>query len=258
MITHNYHTHTWRCGHASGKEREYIEKAIERGLVLLGFSDHCPMSFPSGHKSSFRVPIELLEDLITTLSALREEYRGRIDIRIGFELEYYPHLFAPTLDMLSHFDYDYLIMGQHFINDEEGEIYNSVPFENEDKLERYTEQVLEGMSTGRFAYLAHPDVIGFSGDADIYYKHMRRMCEELKKMDIPLEFNLLGFEEKRIYPSERFFRIAKEVGNEVIIGCDAHKVQAVADPVTVDAAEAFLSGLGITPISALRSDRVGL
>lgn len=28
----NYHTHTVRCHHAKGTEREYIEHAIEQGL----------------------------------------------------------------------------------------------------------------------------------------------------------------------------------------------------------------------------------
>ena len=27
----NYHTHTWRCRHADGTEREYVETAIEAG-----------------------------------------------------------------------------------------------------------------------------------------------------------------------------------------------------------------------------------
>lgn len=34
----NYHTHTWRCRHADGTEREYVERAIEGGLKILGFS----------------------------------------------------------------------------------------------------------------------------------------------------------------------------------------------------------------------------
>lgn len=33
----NYHTHTWRCRHADGTEREYVERAIEGGLKILGF-----------------------------------------------------------------------------------------------------------------------------------------------------------------------------------------------------------------------------
>ena len=44
-MTVNYHTHTVRCRHASGSEREYIETAISRGLTILGFSDHSPYVF---------------------------------------------------------------------------------------------------------------------------------------------------------------------------------------------------------------------
>ena len=42
----NYHTHTTRCNHASGTEKEYVEAAIETGLKVLGFSDHTPYPFP--------------------------------------------------------------------------------------------------------------------------------------------------------------------------------------------------------------------
>ena len=51
----NYHTHTPRCGHASGTEREYIERALEKGLSALGFSDHAPYFFEDGHYSNFRM-----------------------------------------------------------------------------------------------------------------------------------------------------------------------------------------------------------
>ena len=44
----NYHTHTWRCNHAHGVEKQYIEKAIGQGLQILGFSDHTPYCFPKG------------------------------------------------------------------------------------------------------------------------------------------------------------------------------------------------------------------
>ena len=33
----NYHTHTWRCRHADGTEREYVERAIEGGLKFSVF-----------------------------------------------------------------------------------------------------------------------------------------------------------------------------------------------------------------------------
>ena len=48
----NYHTHTWRCMHAEGTEREYVERAIEGGLKILGFSDHTPMPYANGYVSN--------------------------------------------------------------------------------------------------------------------------------------------------------------------------------------------------------------
>ena len=41
----NYHTHTPRCNHAEGAERDYIERALEGGFRELGFSDHTPYLF---------------------------------------------------------------------------------------------------------------------------------------------------------------------------------------------------------------------
>ena len=43
----------------------------------------------------------------------------------------------------------------------------------------------------------------------------------------PLEINLLGMRLGRNYPDERFWAIAGEVGNTVVLGCDAHKPEDV-------------------------------
>ena len=50
----NYHTHTIRCNHAKGTEREYIEQAIKEGFKILGFSDHVPQPYPDDFYSWIR------------------------------------------------------------------------------------------------------------------------------------------------------------------------------------------------------------
>ena len=244
----NYHTHTYRCGHASGNEREYVEKAIAEGLEVLGFSDHVPMAFPSGFRSHFRCPVELLGEYVETLTVLREEYKDRIKILIGFEAEYYPAHFESMMEMLGEYDYDYLILGQHFVGNEEGEKYSGWAFNDDEKLKKYVDQVITGAKTGAFTYIAHPDLINYTGDEDNYYRQMKRLCLEMKELDIPLEFNLLGFEEARSYPRESFFKIAAEVGNRVILGCDAHHAHRVAEQRVISSAITELARLGITPI----------
>ena len=51
----NYHTHTMRCNHAIGDDRQYVESAIENGMEELGFADHSPYIFSDGHQSGFRM-----------------------------------------------------------------------------------------------------------------------------------------------------------------------------------------------------------
>lgn len=98
----NYHTHTVRCHHAEGTEREYIEQGLKRGLEILGFSDHSPQVFDH-YVSSFRMLPDQLEDYVMTLRALREEYAGRMAIPIGLEAEYYPKYFHRLLDLIRPF-----------------------------------------------------------------------------------------------------------------------------------------------------------
>ena len=120
------------------------------------------------------------------------------------------------------------------------------------RLTDYVDQVLEGLSTGAYTYLAHPDVYNFTGEETVYYKHMKRLCEGCKRMNIPIEVNLLGLMGHRHYPSDRFFRIAGEVGNDAVIGCDAHHVKDVADPEALTAGAAFAAKYGLRVLETVK------
>ena len=97
-------------------------------------------------------------------------------------------------------------------------------------LVRYVDQVLEGLSTGLFTYLAHPDLLQWRGSEEPYRREMRRLCQGVKEMDLSLEINLLGLYEGRHYPNDTFWQIAGETGNRVILGCDAHVPEGLCVP----------------------------
>ena len=163
----NYHTHTTRCHHATGNEEDYVLRAIENGLEIFGFSDHVPMPFPDGHQSGFRVRLEALEDYVRTVEALRDQYADRIRILLGFEAEYYPDLFGSMLHMIAPYPVDYLLLAQHF-NDSRETIYNPSMAQDRAALTRYVDMVVEGMETGAFTYVAHPDLFYFAGLDEVY------------------------------------------------------------------------------------------
>lgn len=98
----NYHTHTWRCMHATGTEREYVENAIQGGLQILGFSDHTPMPYPNGYVSPLKMRLDQLEDYVTTVHSLKKEYENDIQILLGLEVEYYPAYFHNCLLLPPH------------------------------------------------------------------------------------------------------------------------------------------------------------
>ena len=242
----NYHTHTPRCNHATGREREYVDSALKAGLEILGFSDHSPCIFPGEYYSWYRMRPEELDGYARTVLKLRDEYAGRIQIPLGLELEYYPGLLPELLPILRDQPIDYLLLGQHFIGDEIGEPYSGNPTADVSVLERYCDQVIEGMNTGLFTYLAHPDLICFVGDEKTYRHHMRRVCREARSCGIPLEWNLLGMTKGRNYPDIRFWELAAEEGCDGVLGWDAHMPQAMEDRKTLNRAMEMLGKLELT------------
>lgn len=218
----NYHTHTTRCQHAAGEDREYVEAAIQAGIKVLGFSDHCPWVFPDNYISFMRMKASETEEYFSSLDALKKEYEKDIRILIGFESEYIPELMETQDKLLSDYPLDYMILGQHFLGTETDNIYTGTPTNDEATLKHYVDTVIAGMKTGKYLYIAHPDVINFTGADNIYEKHMSRLCQYLKENKIPVEINMLGAFQGRHYPSNRFLEIVKKTGNSCIIGVDAH------------------------------------
>lgn len=247
----NYHTHTRRCGHAVGADREYAEAAAQAGLKILGFSDHAPQLFPDGYYSSFRMRPDALRGYVESVLALRQEFAGTLEIPLGLELEYYPRHFRDLLSLLREYPIDYLLLGQHFIGNEYDAPYSGSPTEDAGILSRYVDQAIEAMNTGLFTYFAHPDLIHFVGDPAVYRSQMRRLCREAGSCGIPLEMNLLGLQEGRHYPNPRFWEIAAEEGNLTVVGRDAHNPRVFADQATERRALAWLDALGLKPLETV-------
>lgn len=224
----NYHTHTARCYHAVGSDREYVENAIMGGMKVLGFADHCPFVFDNGFVSNMRMSPAEVDGYFNSLLDLKSEYKNDITIYIGFESEYIPALQHKKDELLKGYPLDYEILGQHYLNPEcQGRYVGS--YRAEGFLKEYVDSVIEGFNIHNFKYLAHPDLPRFFPEDEEYEREYTRLCEFLKERDIPIEYNLLGFSENRWYPTHSFFELAAKVGNKVIIGCDAHEPKVLSD-----------------------------
>lgn len=247
----NYHTHTYRCKHAVGEDREYVEHAIRSGFKVLGFADHCPWVFHDGYVSDTRMEPSELDGYFRSLTDLKREYADDIKIYIGFEAEYIPELMEAQDRLLADYPVDYMILGQHFVKTEGSSPYTGMPSDSVSELTEYIDSVITGMETGRYAYLAHPDLFNFTGSAETYSREFTRLCNYLKSKDLPVEINLLGVRDGRNYTSERFLAIAREVGNKVIIGCDAHTPSMLSDMAPIEKCLGLARKFSLETVSVL-------
>lgn len=233
----NYHGHTRRCRHAFGTEREYIERAIAGGYKEFGFSDHAPQVWPEGYDSGMRMFLYQLPEYIQCITDLKKEYEKDIKIFLGFETEYYPDYFSKLMEEFSNYpEIDYMILGQHFLYNEINAPASGAPTDSVVLLKQYVKQTSEALKTGLFSYFAHPDIMNFIGDENIYYEEMKKICLVAKEYDVPLEINFLGLMDDRQYPNPKFWEIAGEVKNKVIFGADCHNAESVVNPLAEERA----------------------
>ena len=241
----NLHTHTTRCGHAVGSETEYIQAAIEGGLEILGFSEHAPHIYPDGFISKSHMQVADLPDYVQTIKTLAKDYEGQIEILLGSEIEYYPALFKDTVKRLLDTGIEYLILGQHWIENQVGLPYLARPTDDPYVLKQYCRQSIDGMQTGLFTYFCHPDVINFTGDPKLYESSMRQLCREANSCNLPIEYNLWGIRKGGNYPSDSFWHLAAEENCRVVLGVDAHAPDILADKDLFQRCEEYIRSLGM-------------
>lgn len=251
----SYHTHTSRCHHAEGTDEEYVKAAIAAGTKVLGFSDHAPMNYKNGYVSYYKMLPEELAQYCSSVLSLREKYADKIEIRLGLETEYYPTLWEESLKLWQSYPIEYLILGQHFVGEETDEPRDPSPTASEDKARviQYVDRVITAIGTGRITYVAHPDLINYTGaDEDFFREELSRLIREAKRLEIPLEYNLLGMSGRRSYPKNIFWEEVSRIGAKAVIGCDSHTPNRVLAKKEIERAERYLDSLHIEVLDEIK------
>ncbi len=254
----NFHTHTYRCGHATGEDIDYVNSALRAGISILGFSDHTPWPYKGEYKPQVRMDISQLDGYIYSILSLKERFRDKIDIRLGLECEYFEE-FIPWLDELAQEKNLYLIFGNHFPTSAIDAEYFGHSTKDKAHLDYYVETVLRGMEYKRFLYLAHPDLFmrAYPHFDEICEKASRRICEKAARLGMPLEFNLGGYQlgadrgKEECYPHEKFWQIAADCGCSCIIGFDAHSNAALEREDTWKKAVDIIRRLGLKRLDSI-------
>jgi histidinol-phosphatase (PHP family) len=252
--------HTARCGHAVGEARDYVEQAVRAGLREICFTDHQPLL--RGRDPGLTMALEELPGYVAEVLSLREEYRGKIDVKLGLEADYFPDLVPETAALLAPHDWDLVLGSVHFqdgwgfddprkIGEWEGRDVNQV-------YRKYFEDLRAAALSGMFDVMAHPDLVKKFGHRATYVlqEEYARTAEAFARAHVALEVNTAGLRKPvaEIYPHVELLRACARFGVPVTVGADAH------DPVDVakdfEAAAGLLRQCGYTHVCVFEKRKV--
>lgn len=286
----NYHTHTYRCQHAIGNERELVEKAVSEGYSELGFSDHVPL--PNFRKHLLRaLPYTLssIHDILSWLKSfirngpgmrmpykekkkhekevtiLKKEFASQIKIYQGYECEYFKDYLPYYQSLIDSKQVDYLIFGHHFHQYSISSSYYGKSIISDKEIVNYVDEAIEALNTGLFKYFAHPDLIfiGYHEWNDFLENQITRLLKVVKEKDILLEINAGGYIREPVlfkgelvypYPNKQFWQFANKMKCKVILGLDVHSPEELNKQRYLQL-EKFCRELNIIPVKKLGIER---
>ncbi len=229
-VLYESHCHTPLCNHAIGDPTEYAAAAYARNLAGLIVTCHCPL--PDGISASVRMRPEEFDHYADLVSRTRDEWRGRLDVRLGLESDYYPGV-EPWLEKLH---------ARHPLHHVLGSVHYHVP-EYRDTYDRgsvfdyqqiYYDHLAASAETGLYDTLAHPDLIKNEDPDEWDFTRVRpfveRALDRIAATGVAMEINTSGLNKSlpEMNPSVSQLILARERGIPVVLGADAHRPSRVA------------------------------
>lgn len=239
MLT-SFHTHCYFCDGIK-EPKEYIEEAIKKGFEVLGFSSHAPIPF----ENPWTMKEEKVESYLETIRNLKEEYKDKIEIYTGLEIDYIEN---DTRGIFEKYNLDYTIGSVHLFPKEDNSIYFSVDGNDADFqstlneyfggdikkfAQKYYQNIVTMLESNKPSILGHFDIIKknnsdekyFSENDDWYRKTVLDVLPEIKKSGVILELNTGGILRgyiKDTYPSKWILSECQKLDIPVIVTSDAH------------------------------------
>ena len=255
----NYHTHHHLCGHAMGDCEDYIKEAIKQNFKELGFSDHAPNSRVKDF--GVRMLPQDFETYLNDIEYVQKKYHKQLTIKKGIEVEFfYDHeeYYQFLKEKVS-----YLILGQHYVSLSKtmDNLISGFGLSTKEQIKMYQTYVCDGMETGHFDILAHPDLymcgyLDWDQNAEAV---AHEICKTAEKTNTILEFNSNGFRRAKRdtpqghvgpYPRKEFWDIVKKYDVRTILSSDCHTPEQLYDDIIKEAEEVYLK-LGTKSVTFL-------
>ncbi|MCD0461556.1 histidinol-phosphatase HisJ family protein [Roseiconus lacunae] len=225
------HSHTPLCKHATGDPVEYAAVAESRGLSGLHVTCHNPM--PDGFSSNVRMGLDEFDEYVDLVAKATDEFRGRVDVCLGLEADYFEGYEAFLEKQLGSADFHFVLGSVHpqiaewrkkYWEDDLTEVQRT-----------YFNLLAKTAETGMFDSVSHPDLIkNFTKEAwdtSVALEFIRPALDRIAATGVAMELNTSGVL-KRISEMNPFPDMLREMnlrGIPVTLGADAHVPERVGD-----------------------------
>lgn len=238
----NYHCHTEFCDGQSSA-LDMANTAWSKDFGVLGFSSHAPLPFSTG----WTMEEDRLSEYRAEILRIRELFRGRMEVLLGYEADWYPGKRVPGDAFWQGVERDFLIGSVHFLIAPDG-----TEFTVDDKPEKlarvlgvnylsdsrklvgdYYAALRALIRHGHFDILGHFDLIRKNNgeckvfsDGDSWYRsEVMATIEELAARPVVVEVNLGGMSRGRTftpYPEIWMLKEMRQRNIPVTLCSDAH------------------------------------
>ncbi len=236
MMKADVHMHSSFSSDSDARPEDMAEAAIAKGLEMICFTDHYDKdNLDWGPEDIFEE-----ERYFTEMPALRERYRGRIDIRIGAEIGLKPYLGEFYREFTEKYPLDFVIGSVHSVQDHDAATKRIFTGRTDREAYRiYFEEMLEDVQKIQsYDVLGHMDyMVRYSSQGVKSYccdDYMDVIDEILKQVisdgkGIELNTSGLKYGVGFAHPHGGILRRYHELGGEIItVGSDGHIPEHIA------------------------------
>ena len=248
-LLYESHCHTPLCKHATGLPSEYAAVAEQRGLKGIIVTCHCPL--PDNLGIEHRMAPEQFEAYIAMVARAREEYAGRVDVRLGLESDFMPGLERWVEKLHERVPLHHVLGSVHMqVTHYKARFFTGDAFAYQ---QIYFEHLAQAAETGLFDTLAHPDLVKNEAPDEWNFAriepHIERALDRIAATGVAMELNTSGMNKAlpEMNPGPRMLALMHERGIPVVLGADAHRPSRVADRY-VEALQQ-LEGIGYRSVS---------
>ena len=226
------------CGFSNDSEtrpEDMVESAIAKGLSVICFTDHYDKdNLDWGDEAIF-----VVESYFQKMMALQEEYRDRIDIRIGAEIGMQPYLAEYYQNFMAQHPFDFVIGSVHSVLEHDVALDFFQKHSDPEGYKIYFEEMLQDVQKIKsYDVLGHLDyIVRYSnqGSKGFNLNDYMDIIEEILKQVIAhgkgIEMNMSGLKYGlgAPHPQPEIIKRYRELGGEIItVGADGHIPEHIA------------------------------